>query len=561
MSINGNLEDLPFIDVIQLLHVARKSGTLKVMSNTQEASVICREGDIIGATHPSKDVNLGRILMESGKVTEEQLESAVKLMEERGPSRSPLLATLIELGHLKQKDGWDGLRALIHKTMAEIISWKEGTFFFAVDKIEIDDDFRHVPQDIIEDGGGVDIKGALMEALRIFDEKNRDRQEREKKEKKEQERIEQRKRHRELALSEDFEVPLKEEPEDTVSVRLSKFKEAVFLCNDGFIKHSIKTICKEQRMFSFISDVEKDIIKEIEQCYDGGTEAALVADLSNDAEASGELGPRSWISVIRRLKTLRPELPLIIISKTISPQIQMEAFELKARTVIPIPVRGNVNTAAFVGDMKAFFTVIISCLQSIFNETVELRRQVSENRSQIASLRKRVNEIQDRKTSPDVSFVVLQYIAEYLERGIIFLVRKRDLLGIGSFGVDSKNDTISATAMRLKIPLEEPSIFRQIVKTGMVYKGAADDALLATHIYSRIGAPLSNEVLILPLKTENKTRAVVFGDFGRREAEPLKTDVFEILASQAGMAIEIALQRNRFSKMAPRPDYLDSTQE
>jgi hypothetical protein len=557
MSINGNLEDLPFIDVIQLLHVARKSGTLRVKNGAEEASIICREGDIIGATHPSKDVNLGRILMESNMVTKEQLDSAVALMEERGPSRNPLLATLIELGHLKQKDGWDGLRALIHKTMAEIISWKEGTFFFAVDKIEIDDDFRHVPQDIIEDGGGVDIKGALMEALRIFDERNRDQQEREKKEKKAKEQIEERKRRRESVLSDEFEVNLKEEAEDTVSIRLSKFKEAVFLCNDGFIKHSIKTICKEQRMFSFISDVEKDIIKEIEQCYEGGTETALVADLSHDEETAGELGPRSWISIVRRIKALRPELPLIIIAKTVSPKIQMEAFELKARTVIPIPVRDNVNTAAFVGDMKAFFAVIISCLSSIFQETVELRRSVSDNRAQIASLRKRVNEIQDRKTSPDVSFVVLQYIAEYLERGIIFLVRKRDLLGIGSFGVDAKNDTISATAMRLKITLEEPSIFRQVVKTGMVFKGAADDPMLTSQIYSRIGAPLSNDVLILPLKTENKTRAVVFGDFGRREAEPLKTDVFEILASQAGMAIEIALQRNRFSKMAPRPDYLE----
>ena len=123
--------------------------------------------------------------------------------------------------------------------------------------------------------------------------------------------------------------------------------------------------------------------------------------------------------------------------------------------------------------------------------------------------------------------------------------------------MDDRGDTISATAMRLKIPLDEPSVFRQVVRTGMVYKGAADDELLSTRIYSRIGAPVSNDVLLLPLKTENKTRAVVFGDFGRRESETLKIDVFEILASQAGMAIEIALQRSRFSKMTTRQDYLD----
>ena len=167
---------------------------------------------------------------------------------------------------------------------------------------------------------------------------------------------------------------------------------------------------------------------------------------------------------------------------------------------------------------------------------------------QIASLKRRIQEIQDRKTSPDVSLVVLQYVAEFLERGIIFLVRKNDLLGLGSFGVDSKGDTISAAAMRLKIPLAESSVFRHVVQTGMVFKGASHDKLLQEYVFDRIGSPLSNDVLLLPLKTENRTRAIVYGDFGRREAESLKLDVFEILASQAGMAIEIALQRTRLSR-------------
>ena len=40
MSINGNLEDLPFVDVIQLLHVARKSGTL-VLEGPNGNAAIC----------------------------------------------------------------------------------------------------------------------------------------------------------------------------------------------------------------------------------------------------------------------------------------------------------------------------------------------------------------------------------------------------------------------------------------------------------------------------------------------------------------------------------------
>ncbi len=556
MAIKGNLEDLPFIDVIQLLHVARRSGTLSVSSEAGKASIVCREGDIIGATHPSDDVNLGTILKSSGLISSSQLDEAITLMDNAGARRMPLMATLINLGYLRKTEGWKCLNELIHKTMAEIISWKKGTFHFEVDKIEIDDDFRHVP-DILDDGAGVDIKGALMEALRIFDERNREQQEREKKEQRKKE-TERKKEERMLqALEDDFEVPIKEEPEDTVSIRLERFKEAVFLCTDGFIKHSVKTLCKKDRIFSYISGVEKDIVKEIDQCYIEGMDTVFVADLSGTE--LGGLGPKKRLSIVNRIKSYRPELPVIVMSNSISAKSYTQAYNLGARTLIPIPKRSHSDIKdakeAYVRQMKQFFKVLITAIHSVFREAYQLQRTAQESRMQIASLKRRIQEIQDRKTSPDVSLVVLQYVAEFLERGIIFLVRKNDLLGLGSFGVDSKGDTISATAMRLKIPLSESSIFRHVVQTGMVFKGASGDTLLKEYVFDRIGSPLSNDVLLLPLKTENKTRAIVYGDFGRREAESLKIDVFEILASQAGMAIEIALQRTRLSRQGT-PDYL-----
>ena len=327
------------------------------------------------------------------------------------------------------------------------------------------------------------------------------------------------------------------------------------MSTDGFLKYSIKTICKRERMFSFISSVERDIVREIEQCNTEGTDTVLIADLSNDNQRG--LGPKKRLKAVRRIKYLRPELPIVVLSSSLDADVYQEAFALGARTVLRKPATGTGEQAEYVQEMKDFFSVLTLCIKRIFKDNNQLQRAAQDGRMQIASLKRRVLEIQDRKTSPDVTLVVLQYVAEYLERGIIFLVRKKDLLGIGSFGVDAKGDTISNTAMRLKIPLEEPSVFRQVVRSGMVFQGASNDPLLKKILFDSIGAPHSNDVLILPLKTENRTRALVYGDFGRREAEPVKIDVVEILASQAGMAIEIALQRNRIArqseKMPPPP--------
>lgn len=554
MPIVGNLEDMPLVDVVQLLHVARRSGTLKVTSDSGEAAIICRDGDIIGAIHPSPDISLGRILIEEGLVTEDQVDEAVTMMEIEGPLHKPLMSTLIELGYLEKAQGWEGLRRLIHTTLLEIVSWKRGTFQFEVDQLDIDDDFRHVPGEFLE-GGGIDLKGALMEALRIFDERNREQQQRDREEEQQRQRAQE--RRDQLAQSvedDDDEIPIHEQPEETDVDRWGRHREVVFLCTDGFIKSSVKAICKRGRMFSYVSGVERDLLEEMERCYADGTVTLFVADLSGD-EGSG-LGPKKRLAMVQRIREHRPEIPLVVISNSVSPKAYAQTFALGARTLIPFPKSNKGDKERYVRQMKQFFAVLVSCLNNIFDEAYQLSKVAQDSRMQIASLKRRVNEIQDRKTSPDVSLVVLQYVAEFLERGIIFLVRKNDLLGIGSFGVDSNGETISAAAMRLKIPLDEPSLFRHVAKTGMVFKGPTDDPVLEAQIFARIGAPQCNDVMLLPLKTENRTRAIVYGDFGRREAEAVKIDVFEILASQAGMAIEIALQRTRFSKAAPKPEYL-----
>ncbi|MCP4602028.1 MAG: DUF4388 domain-containing protein [Proteobacteria bacterium] len=544
MAFSGNLEDLPFVDIIQLLHVARKSGTLHLSCPQGEADIICKDGDIVGVIHPHKDVNLGGILVEMGAVTSKQLEEALSRMEEAGKDSKPLMSTLIDLGHLQKKQGWEGLETLIHRTMAEIISWNEGTFNFDLEKLVIDDDFRHFPVEM-EAAGGVDAQGALVEALRIFDERNREHLEQEKREQENRERKQRAKQKIDSLDEEETKVlsSIEEVPEDMEPGLPIRPRKAVLLCSDGFVKNSIRKICRDNKIFASISDVERDVTGEIEDSVAERSATVLVVDLSNDGDPG--FGPKKRVSMVRRIKHRNPEIPLVILSNSFGVKAYTQMFEMGARTMIPKPGRKNNDTKRYVQLMKRFFSVLTACLISIFDEEHFLLQRTRESRMQMASLKRRVHEIQDRRTSPDISLIVLQYIAEYMGRGIIFLVRKTDILGLGSFGMDNKGDTISLAAMRLRIPLTKPSIFADVIKKGIVFQGESDDALLQKYLFDRIGVPSSNEVLLLPLKTENKTRALVYCDFGKHEAGPVKTDALEILASQAGMAMEVAIQRSR----------------
>lgn len=67
MSFSGDLEHLPIVDVIQLLHTTRKSGTLCVRGRTGESQLVFKDGYIVSANHPNNSIRIGRLLAESGR--------------------------------------------------------------------------------------------------------------------------------------------------------------------------------------------------------------------------------------------------------------------------------------------------------------------------------------------------------------------------------------------------------------------------------------------------------------------------------------------------------------
>ena len=528
---------------------------------------MCRDGFIVDATFPGDRVSIAALLAPEGLVTEDQLEDAraeIFPFEDEG---ARMVSALIEAGHVGEEKGVAALRELIQLTLAEILTWKEGEFSFDADQLGFMGQRGEGTSVDLGPWSGVDTQGALMDAFRVFDEKNRSIEERKERKK---ERIKEAAAKisqmpsappgaAKAAPLEDQQEPdekevltaLEEMDDETLDRVLSPPTHALFLCDDSFMKHSMHRLCRDNGIWATVSDLELDLKAALERGMVEGHSMVLVVDLG--AEDLDALPSLRRMAVAARMKDRNPELPLVILGNATEARHYLALFELGARTVLPRPPRDGEDVPRMVEESKRLNDVVLGCLNGIFREEYRLRLAVQESIGQMASLKKRVQEIQDRKTSPDISFIILQFVAEFLHRGIIFLVRKADLLGLGSFGVSSHGDTISAAAMRIRIPLGTASIFRDVVERGVVHRGASEDPVLRDCLHSHIGAPASAEFLLLPLKTENKTIALVYCDFGEKPASLIKTDALEILASQAGMAMEIALQRSRGDKVKPGP--------
>ena len=94
MAFTGDLEHLHIVDIIQLLHTTRKSGTFSVR-NKGESRIIFSNGFIVGASHLNNSVRIGTVLVRMNAVTQKDLEKALALQKSAGKDRKPLIATLI----------------------------------------------------------------------------------------------------------------------------------------------------------------------------------------------------------------------------------------------------------------------------------------------------------------------------------------------------------------------------------------------------------------------------------------------------------------------------------
>ncbi len=173
MAFSGDLEHLSIVDVIQLLHSTRKTGTLKVQGRKGEISVAFNDGYMVGATHYEKSTRIGTILTEAGVINNETLQKALSIQEQAGVNRKPLIATLLENALADNNAAYRALEALIELSIVEILTWKKGSFALHVDEILVCDEFRYFPENLNEELT-LPTEHVLMDALRIFDEKMRD---------------------------------------------------------------------------------------------------------------------------------------------------------------------------------------------------------------------------------------------------------------------------------------------------------------------------------------------------------------------------------------------------
>lgn len=131
MALKGNLRDFTITQLLNLINLARKTGTLTVEGPDEVTWVSFRQGKLIYAQSANEDGSLIGVLTRSGKITNKQARLIKKHASDKSDKELGLL--LINAGYLTQQDILVALRQHLLDTIYELFTWSDGFFRFDAD--------------------------------------------------------------------------------------------------------------------------------------------------------------------------------------------------------------------------------------------------------------------------------------------------------------------------------------------------------------------------------------------------------------------------------------------
>lgn len=160
MALKGNLRDFTTTQLLNLINLARKTGTLTIQ-HTDTARVSFREGKLIYAEMGQQDGSLAKVLYRSGKLTSDQSRFIESKFQ--GKSDKQLGHKLIQSKLVTQNDIIQSIRQHILDVVYKLFTWADGSFRF--DAMDMPSQNRiTIP---------IDLESVIMEGSRRLQESER----------------------------------------------------------------------------------------------------------------------------------------------------------------------------------------------------------------------------------------------------------------------------------------------------------------------------------------------------------------------------------------------------
>ncbi len=544
MSFSGNLEHLPIVDVMQLLETSKKTGTLTVQNNSIKYQFAFNNGYICGVTHPDTTLSLLKFFSLNKVFPEDKIK---QIEQDFNKSDKTLIRYLAEKKLLNNASLKSLLTNFVEITVVDILTWKEGSFNFSPENIEISKEFS----DFNTFTGGelfISTQNTLMEALRIFDEWRRDgllkenlfehdiKQVTQTDEQNIEitedilgldniEKLERRipgvfmgikdidytLQHRKK-VSEVYPEIDNSRMEDTINflakLDAQKFdKKAdfalIYYGTDLFLQHVIETIGKNLGAFVFITDSRENLDVIINQSKIKNLTPLLIIDGKDD---------EIEIIDIENIKILR----LLPYRNT---EMFYEFMDKDTFAVFLKPDKEDIDK------LLQFYKSFYNYFKRLrFNEHFYLRYLNIQNKLLTTN---RISEI---------TSILTDFLSEIFSKVLFFMIQQ-DTLSLEKSSVENKEISI-------KIPLKELPSLLEMIKSSPLYYGSLNKEI-SDVLFKHFPAPKNGKITLLSLNGIVKPIAIIYCVDEKR---PIDFSLLENLQKSLSSHIQNLLYRKMFEK-------------
>jgi len=127
MPIQGNLATMPVAELLMWISRGRKTGTLELRTSRTTETMAFESGELIVSSSSDPEATLGRLLIDSGVVTEEMHSRARELRETKSIA---VAKALLDLQFLTEEELLRYLREKAEKELFDACEAVEGEFKF-----------------------------------------------------------------------------------------------------------------------------------------------------------------------------------------------------------------------------------------------------------------------------------------------------------------------------------------------------------------------------------------------------------------------------------------------
>jgi hypothetical protein len=176
--------------------------------------------------------------------------------------------------------------------------------------------------------------------------------------------------------------------------------------------------------------------------------------------------------------------------------------------------------------------------------------ETEDSSKRLTTLKSMFDELRFPTATAEVTLLILRYASEVVNRAILFMAKKDEVRGLGQFGIELASGASPDKVVRnIRIPLSEPSLFRNVIESRRTYLGPLDASPQNSYFVNEAGGLKPDTVLAIPLIVDDKIVLIVYGD-NLPDQKPIRgVETLEIFMNQAGMALEKALLERKLAEL------------